>query len=269
MAVNQETTKAESPKQMTTLPEVLRGRLPVQTAVYVVIDVKQKKRHIISKSVNSKYAIVKSQLSHGSQDNAPEVLAYLQQLAKNSQLYRGEDKSGFYNGLTFDSIMEMVCTNTNERRQYARLDLMTPYGRYDIPDSMLRQCIDPSPIIEERMYGPLELVACGVGMKEVAVSVNMQPVLPFVIFKIDQLTCLCEHEFNDGTVLLENVFSSELNDADLDRMRRCAVDIVQLLPNRSQVPERGFFEPIDIEIGMLILSSRNWPIEIHEHKVVD
>ena len=72
--------------------------LPMQSAVYVLIDQIRKQVHLITRDVPSRYGLANSQLEDRDDLMNAEETEQLLQLTRNRLWKGGEDRDGFFNG---------------------------------------------------------------------------------------------------------------------------------------------------------------------------
>ena len=264
----------------------LSAALPRQTSVYVVFSPKEEAIHVLSMDVSAKYSIVRAmrselltQIAENGSDNGrvlvgdglfatPEqhiLLRHINALML-SDYYQDSDKAGFYNGIPGRTIMSHFCPE-EAVENLARIDMMSPYTRYLISETRLREEMNVIPVARDAVYGPVDLIGGGADGK-LGVSMNMRhfPFSPYIITKIDLLCSLSEHEFHEGYIFCEKMLSSAMNEEELEQVRNNAVKIMGVLVNHPTG-----YEPVDPLIKGIISSSlsRQWTVHMHDHVVIE
>ena len=72
--------------------------LPVQLAVYVLIDQRGEQVHVMTRDVPCRYGLANSQLESSDHFMNAEETEQLLQLTRNRHWRGGEDRAGFFNG---------------------------------------------------------------------------------------------------------------------------------------------------------------------------
>jgi hypothetical protein len=99
--------------------------LPISSSVYVVYATRQQRIHIVSRSVNSLYCVVKSQLEIESELMADDS-AHLNQLFNSWTWQQGDDQSGY--------LMEFLLVHSS-----IKLGLEIPHPLFLISHSPLQE----------------------------------------------------------------------------------------------------------------------------------
>jgi len=87
----------------------------------------------------------------------------------------------------------------------------------------------------------------------------------YIFVKIDQLACINEREFTNGSCFIETLLTGPLNQMELDAVRSIAVDIV-----RAAAVSENHGSPLTQRMKDIILSySLSWPVVMHEHVIVE
>ena len=75
-----------------------------------------------------------------------------------------------------------------------------------------------------------------------------------------------EHEFSEDDFLPETALSSNLKVDERERLRNCAVDLVQQTLQRPP----SSYDQFPPQVARIISesSSESWPIQIHDHDTV-
>ena len=140
--------------------------------------------------------------------------------------------------------------------------MISPFGRYKIPEDRLREEIGSIPVAQDGVYGPVQLLGDGVdGKLSVSMDMGHSIPTPYLIAKLDLQCWLTEHQFHDY-IFCEKMLSSKMSSEELEQVRNSAANIMGLLvkhPNR--------YEPVDPDIRRTISQSLagQWPIQMHDH----
>ena len=251
------------------LIQTIQGELPYQSAIYVIFAVREKRIHVMSQDVNSKYAIVDSLLS--CQDSI-QRRGHIERFFHESIINDGSDCAGFFLGVSPGRLLELLSTDNSrailcncEIRNTDGNTVVVPYTRYHIPGSLISSHLGPTPITEdeEKVYGSLKYHS-RFGDGDLGVSLPLYASF-YVFAKIDMTGFIHEHEFSEDEFLPETFLSSNLNADERERLRNCAVDLVQ--QTHQHAPSYDQFPP---QVARIISasSSESWPIQFHDHDTV-
>ncbi len=88
----------------------------------------------------------------------------------------------------------------------------------------------------------------------------------YIFVKIDQLACINEHEFTNGSFFMETLLTGPLNQIELDAVRSIAVDIV-----RAAAASKNHGPPLTTQKmkDIIVSYSLSWPVVMHEHVIVE
>jgi hypothetical protein len=243
--------------------------LPISSSVYVVYATRQQRIHIVSRSVNSLYCVVKSQLEIESELMADDS-AHLNQLFNSWTWQQGDDQSGFFDGVPAGSLLHQVRAGNSapiifdfsQPTAGGANTLIVPYERLEFNHSTLQTMFDNHrvPTLVDTNFGDLLLT----GVDTLGVSIPTNP-SEYIFVKIDQLASIQEHEFTNGSLFIETDLTGPLNQIELDAVRSIAVDIV-----RAAAASENHGAPLTQRMMDIIVShSLSWPVVIHEHVIVE
>jgi hypothetical protein len=250
------------------LTQALQQQLPISSSVYVVYATRQQRIHIVSRSVNSLYCVVKLQLEIESELMADDS-AHLNQLFNSWTWQQGDDQSGFFDGVPAGSLLCQVTAGNSapiildfSQPTAVANTLIVPYERLDLNHSTLQTLFDNHqvPTLVDTNFGDLLLTRGNT----LGVSIPTNP-SEYIFVKIDQLACINEHEFTNGSFFMETLLTGPLNQIELDAVRIIAVDIV-----RAAAASEHHGPPLTQKMKDIIVSyALSWPVVMHEHVIVE
>ena len=242
--------------------------LPLSSSVYVVYATTQQRIHIVSRSVNSLYCVVKSQLEFESELMAVDS-AHLNQLFNSWTWQQGDDQDGFFDGVPAGSLLHQVTAGNSapiildfSKPTAGANTLIVPYESFDLNHSTLQTLFDNHrvPTLVDTNFG--DLLLTGGNTLGVSIPTNTSE---YIFVKIDQLACINEREFTNGSCFIETLLTGPLNQMELDAVRSIAVDIV-----RAAAVSENHGSPLTKRMKDIIVSySLSWPVVMHEHVIVE
>ena len=258
---------------MVSLPSYMEAarNLPPQTAVWLVLGLRERRIDVVASKVHPKYSII-SDL----RDNMVYMDAIsrgeVQDCVRDLQLGpAGEDKDGFYQGISLLRLGLLdLESERNDTQQSVMMDSAIPYIRYTIPNHVIETYIGNLPVVEDLQLGPLRLQKHGADPGHIAVSMNTQ-LSNYIICKIDQCSYLEEVELDSGFVAGQTMFGSHWNSADLHRVRDNAPQLVSCLVNNVQCGGEWGYDEINPQVKQLIktgLNNNEWRFKVHDDIII-
>ena len=256
------------------LVELLQGELPYQSSVYVIYSVRERRIDVISCNVNSKYSITRDLIEC---EVSPGMRSHLNRYLCESTIHNGCDFSGYFNGVSPDPLLNLMCDNTTFRPILMNFDVpnqdantvLIPYTRYHLTEEQKLRCLGQEPIIgvEERMYGPWKLESLALGEGRLSVSLPQKGSM-YVFAKLDTWSCLslCDNrDLPEYAGCDEFILSSKFTKNDIGRLRDNAVDLV-----RHTIEHPGGYEPVNPNIERIVKKSmvESWPVRTHDHLTI-
>ena len=239
------------------IKQLLNGPcLPYESAVYIIFDLQYSEVHVISRDVNSKYGIVKSQLEDSDSMTRSDE-RFLNNLVTHPQWRGGEDYAEFFDGAPPLDIIQHI-TRLHPTIGSTHVHQVVPYERHDVDDDFCRNLLHGITDSEEK-YGGITYK----NMDRLNVCIPHNIPSRFLMMKISILAYVSEVVLSNGSVLHEKEVSRSLSQEWRDRIRNNALDIAKTAVQQSHY--------IDEVISSLLLSTRvnSWPMVMHQHLTVD
>ena len=237
--------------------------LPLQSAVYVVMDRTQEQVHVISRDVPSRYPLANSQLEDQDAFMNTEETEQLLQLTRNKHWRGGEDRDGFFNGAPPIDILQLLNgavvppSNNGLRKVMATIN---PYTQLIVGDSYTRSIFHP----------PMPETVSNYGILTYYNRDNLRVYTPdfmhlgCLFFKIEAECYIEEVKLHNGSVIGELPISRGLAQTYRDQIKDNSLDIIR--------EAAMYHENYGLDTGLIqIMTSediRTWNKVVHPHLTV-
>ena len=201
--------------------------LPMQSAVYVLIDQIRKQVHLITRDVPSRYGLANSQLEDRDDLMNAEETEQLLQLTRNRLWKGGEDRDGFFNGAPPIDILESLrgaaVPPSNEGLRNVMATII-PYTQLIVDDDYMSTLFNP-PLPETKSN---HSVLTYFNRNDLRVyTPEISPVY-YHIFKIDVTSYIDEVELEkNGSLIGQLPISRALACTYREKIRDNALDIIR------------------------------------------
>lgn len=235
--------------------------LPLQSAVYVLIDPIGKQVHLLTRDVPSRYGLANGQLADRDHFMNAEETEQLLQLTSDRRWKGGEDRAGFFNGSPATDIWQSLMVRSNRRLELV-METINPYEELIVDDGYTRTLFNPPMPETESNHGVLTYFNSN-NLRVYTPQIDDN--LDYLLFKIDVPGYIDEVALANGSYIGELPISRELAQTYRDQIRDNSLDII-----RNAAMHDNNKHSLDSSKKQIMASEdiRTWNRVVHRHLTV-